>query len=128
MRTLQIRPLKAALSICLTVWSLAACTQLEKTVETHTTHFIDSGEAVANGAKVSDERPVEITVFQDWKAVGTELRRLNGMTVFTPSRARQLQVFEAAVSELSKSSDPAVVAAVVKAVRTASEASTRPTK
>jgi hypothetical protein len=91
---------------------------VERNSEVHTTHFIDSGEAIANGAKISDDREITIVVYYDSKIVGIEERRLNGMIVFTPSRARQLQVFEKAVALMADNPTLTVGEAVKAAAKT----------
>jgi len=118
------RPLRsAALLTCLIVLSLG-CSSVERTTETHTTHFIDSGEGIANGAKIIDERPTLIAVFKGGAAVGTEERRLNGMVLFTPTKARQLQIYEHALNAVLTHPDSGVRAAANAAV--AAAAASRP--
>lgn len=77
-----------------------ACSSLEKTTERHVTHFIDAGDPLNDGAKISDDRPVVIVVYENGKAVGSETRPLAGMMVLTPNRYRALLIAEAVLSAL----------------------------
>lgn len=113
-----LRAASAALLICSTA-STGACSSVERSVETHTTHFIDAGEGINNGAKVLDDRPVAIVVYRNGAVVGAETRPVAGMVLFTPNRARQLSVYADAIDALLTEAPDAVRDSVEAAVRTA---------
>jgi hypothetical protein len=91
---------RLALALC-SIPFLLSCSSIERTTETHTTHFIDAGDPVNNGAKVIDDDPTLVGIYRGGKAVGTEERRLNGMMLLTPDRYRELLLKEHAFRALA---------------------------
>lgn len=73
---------------------VVACTSVEKNTEKHTTHFIDAGDPISNGVKVSDPSEVSIVIYKDGKPIGQESRSLSGLMVLTPNRYRSLLIIE----------------------------------
>lgn len=91
-----------ATTICLLVaLLLAACTQLEKTVETHTTHVIDYGVELTDGVKLTDPDAVSFVLYRDGAVAGVGEQTFNGMMVLPPSRYWTLLTNEAALAELA---------------------------
>lgn len=93
---------RIATTICLLgALLLAACSQLEKTVETHTTHVVDYGTELSDGVKLSEPRPVAFVLYKDGALVGSGEQSFSGMMVLPPARYWSLLTTEAALADLA---------------------------